>query len=458
MRNLTLNLKQKAKAFWQNNKGKWWLWLIVWLLVSIVLLKYDRRTLTIELKFMSWGIIGLLGFILCVYFTIKSKSTRKKMILAYVSIIPLCLFIGEIYAYFYLQMDNKKAKIKTECETLSEGGYNNSMTEADIVGYKSKIKNESFTSHRILKESGETIYNVIYTNDENANRITPNNNTKSNKCLLLFGDSFTYGEGLNDNETLAFFINETNDKAFRIYNFGLHGYGPHNALALLKSGEVERVLEKQCSEMIAIYESLPGHIARANLFSEWELSNKKSPKFKLINNELIWINNPLNSASKPRKRSFTERLNDSIEYRKQKSYLYELFAKPNEYKYSEKYNETYFAIMQEMRAELKAKFNSDLLFLLWDSNNLSKDLEIKESNAIIKWLESVDLPYFLISQMISDYKQDRLKYGIHTCDLHPNALANEKIAEFLAEKIKNGEIKSYPVKQNHTQKDKNDTK
>ena len=58
--------------------------------------------------------------------------------------------------------------------------------------------------------------------------------------------------------------------------------------------------------------------------------------------------------------------------------------------------------------------------------------------------------------MIEDYPQDlervkrgdydNFKYRVSRWDTHPNALANQKIAEFLAHKIKNGEIKSYKIK------------
>lgn len=200
--------------------------------------------------------------------------------------------------------------------------------------------------------------------------------------------------------------------------------------------------------IIAIYESLPTHIARTNGFSPWEQNNKTAPRFRIENQKALWINPPryLAQDSIKKKRDFKQRLNDSFQYCKEKSYLYKLFYKPNEYQYKEQYNDLFFAVLDGMRDELRAQFGADLVFLLWDSNNLSKELEIRESDAIIKRLKSNDMRYFLISQMIDDYKQNRLKYGIHTCDTHPNALANEKIAEFLARKIKNGEIKSHKIK------------
>lgn len=287
--------------------------IIAFITISLIVLKYDKKQITLNL--MSLGLIGLL----CVAFAVRAKSSRAKLILAYVSVLPLCLFIGEIYAFFYLKYSSKKVDL-SECQTTSEGSYNESMTENNIVGYKSEVINDTIKSHRILKNNNETIYNVIYTNDKNGLRATPNNNLDSKQCLLLFGDSFTYGEGVNDDETLPFYINKKSKRQYRIYNFGFHGYGAHQALALLKSGAVKKVLskDKKCDAIIAIYESLPTHIARTNGFSPWEQNNKKAPRFRIENQKALWINPPryLAQDSIKKKRDFKQRLNNSFQSRK----------------------------------------------------------------------------------------------------------------------------------------------
>ena len=62
-----------------------------------------------------------------------------------------------------------------------------------------------------------------------------------------------------------------------------------------------------------------------------------------------------------------------------------------------------------------------------------------------KWIKAI---VWIIGD---DYKEDlervkngdfeHFKYRISRWDIHPNALANEKIAEFIAAQIKNGTIK-----------------
>lgn len=431
-------MQQKIKNFLKNSKC---LWIVIWALLSIFLLQFDRRVVTLQL--MSWTLIGFFGFVLCVFLVIKINGTRKKLFFVYVGILPLCLFIGEIYAYWQIH----KPASADSADIV--GSYPNYYWSDDaIVGYKAK-PNAKGESSRINSKTNEVIYKVTYSTNKNGWRITPNSNEESKQCFLFFGDSFTYGEGVNNNETLEFHFGEATNRIYRIYNFAFHGYGPHQALALLQSGEVKRVLEGdgKCDEVIGLYESLPGHIARANLFSSWERENKNSPKFVLENGNLVWANENKNEAIP----TGMKRIKRSIRLRLEKSYLWQLFFRT--YKFNSAYNDLYFAILKKIQAELKTQFNANFVLFLWDSNNLSKDLEKQESSAITEWLKTSGITHFFMSQVASDYAQNRLKYGIHSADLHPNSFANQKIAEFLAEKIKKGEIKALPVQQTFSAKD-----
>ncbi|RDU66303.1 hypothetical protein [Helicobacter equorum] len=215
----------------------------------------------------------------------------------------------------------------------------------------------------------------------------------------------------------------------KVFNFGFHGYGNHQALALLKSGEVMRITQ-DCKDYTVFYESIPGHIRRANGFSDWEDLN--APRFHL-GNTLTWTNEHKTFWTKIHNKIFT--------ILKNKSYLFKILLP--RYTYNKQYNELYFAILQEINSLLQVQFHTELHFLLWDTNNLSDDTEIAESQAIIEWLAHQDIDAFLVSEILPQYMHNRLQYALHTCDTHPNALANELIAKFLAHKIQSREITTH---------------
>ena len=86
---------------------------------------------------------------------------------------------------------------------------------------------------RRLTPGGEEIYHVVYTIGADGFRVTPNNPTAGPVDVNFFGGSFVFGEGVEDNETLPFYFRELAG-GVRVKNYGFHGYGLHQALALLE--------------------------------------------------------------------------------------------------------------------------------------------------------------------------------------------------------------------------------
>lgn len=104
----------------------------------------------------------------------------------------------------------------------------------------------------------------------------------------------------------------------------------------------------------------------------------------------------------------------------------------------------YFGILERIDEELKAR-GAGFYIVYWDYDMHAQFLD-KYDNAVIGFLNEAQIPYATLSQIIGeDYKEDlervkrgdleHFKYRISRWDTHPNALANEKIAEFLAKRI-----------------------
>ncbi|WP_104718393.1 SGNH/GDSL hydrolase family protein [Helicobacter trogontum] len=412
---------------------------IIWIIISLLITKFDRTAkMLFGFSIMSFIWISILLLLLFIYCAIRAKSQSTKIILSYLSILPICIIIGEAYSFYNLQ--NKDIDTKN-CNVKSSGIYaTDYYIPNEVTGYRAK-PNIIATARMINQKDDSVIYDISYDINEFGWRKTQSSNDNSRQCFLFFGDSFTIGEGLNNNESLPFYFGQQVD--MKIYNFGFHGYGPHQALALLLSGEVKRTI-KDCDEVIALYESLPRHISRANGFSPWEIGTK-APRFKINGEKLEWLDTTTNKKSK-----FAR----SIEHRLEQSYLYKFLQSRDTYKYDEKYNNLYFAIMLEMQKELKTQLNAPLYVLLWDSNNLSDELEVQESNAITQWLETTfnnDIAtmgggYMLASNILQNYKIARENYSINKCEQHPNAIANKELAKFLALNLKDSIIQTNRIK------------
>lgn len=449
---------------------------LIFIAFSLVILSLDGAEIK-QLHLVPFGIIGFVAFGLCVFGAIKCKNAKVKLFLAYFCVVPLCLGIAE----FWLFLQGDRAE----------------MTQPhEILGYKNT---PLYDGRAIYKVDDKIVYDVHYKHDEYGNRITPNNNLDSKKCLAIYGGSFAYGAAVDERETLESFLAKELPE-YKLMNFGIGGAGANTALARLEF-QIDSKILIQCEELIAIYEAIPHHIYRAygahlgpnyqfdskgipqywgtykqNTYERMRFFEKELPKilpqpqqptrdisiFRTINNEfkdIVRLKGKLNKSYI--KQQFSAKINSlkSGDMLKWDSYKKGVSSSPDYVKFPTDKINLYFAVVKKMQQELLTQYGIPLYIVVWDysihAQFFDKYDEILKAN-----FRKMNVPFWSVSEIIEDYPQDlervksgdfNLKYCVSRWDTHPNALANQKIAEFLAYKIKNGEIKSY--KTIHSQKD-----
>jgi len=108
----------------------------------------------------------------------------------------------------------------------------------------------------------DLIYDVTYDTNEDALRVGPPETGESPRdCVFFFGCSYTFGEGVENDETLPYRVGVKAAGRYSARNFAYSGYGPHQMLAAIESGLVDRTA--RCDPKVAIYQSHPHHVARA---------------------------------------------------------------------------------------------------------------------------------------------------------------------------------------------------
>lgn len=124
-------------------------------------------------------------------------------------------------------------------------------------GYKPKPDSKVSAIRKAF--DGTLIYSVHYSTDEFSRRITPMENKEDrDRFIIFFGCSFTFGEGLEDNQTLPFFTGELLP-CYEPYNYGYSGYGPQNMLVRLREPNFPSQIKQRKGVMIYS----PAHVSRA---------------------------------------------------------------------------------------------------------------------------------------------------------------------------------------------------
>lgn len=447
------------------------LYALAFAVFCLVILSLDGAKME-QLHLVPFGLIAFVLFVVCVFGAWRVKNSRLKLFLAYFSVIPLCLGIAEFWLFF---------------------NFNKIMTQPhEILGY---ANTPLYNGKAKLIVDDKVVYDISYTHDGYGNRITPNNNKNSKKCIAIYGGSFAYGIAVDNNETLAYFLaKELPD--FHLLNFGIGATGAHTVLARLEF-QIDSEILAQCDELISIYEAIPHHIHRAYgalLGPNYQLNVKNEPAYwgtykkDEYAHTRFHYKTPPKITPKPqheqkhisalKKFSFYVKNMFKFKGMLDKSYIKQATLKkqisftskeilgwynngqqfdsnPDFVKFAPNEIGLYFAIVKRIQEELQAQYGMSLYIVLWDYDMLALFFD-KYDTTLKANFRQMGVPFWTLSEMIEDYPQDlerikrgdydNFKYRVSRWNTHPNALANEKIAEFLATKIKNGEIKSHKIK------------
>jgi hypothetical protein len=126
---------------------------------------------------------------------------------------------------------------------------------------------------------GKTVFDVTYTILPDSTRATPSVPAGSDTYIFL-GDSFMFGEGLGDDDTLpSQFVRETGYQAHAV-NFSASGWGPNHWVRALEAGLLDHYRTAPVKAVVTWI--IPAHLARVTGDGSWLGS---SPRYVLQNGQ-----------------------------------------------------------------------------------------------------------------------------------------------------------------------------
>jgi hypothetical protein len=122
--------------------------------------------------------------------------------------------------------------------------------------------------------SNNIIYDAQYTIDANLNRKVLS--VPTGPLVAFFGDSFTFGTGLEDAQTLPQIFAELYARKIGVGNFAFPGYGPQQFLRALETDLYDKLLRGRAR--LFVYETGAFHISRAACIDGFML---RAPRYVL---------------------------------------------------------------------------------------------------------------------------------------------------------------------------------
>ncbi len=337
--------------------------------------------------------ISLLWFLGCLAVVLTSKSNIQL----------LALYTGTAILTFGLY------------EAYLSGWF--SEQSPDLINFS--ISNPAyFQTHRLLgavpkkdirvtaqKPYGnEVFYNVKYTIDKNGLRRGFNHRHRPETAILFFGGSFTFGEGVNDDETMPYRVEEKG--GFKAFNFGFHGYGPHQMLAVLENN-LEQTIIANASPRYAVYQAIFDHVARCAGRAWWDQSG---PRYSLNERGKAIYQGPFQNFLIA---SFITVITRSNFVRKWLSSWGQTISIAD--------IDLFVNIVDKSRNLFEERYGGKFYVLLWpDNSHFYKE--------ILSRLKTRQIAVIKIDDILSDMDKYRINVPYEN---HPNKSAHEKIADYL---------------------------
>ena len=336
-------------------------------------------------------------FILLFFLTIAClliyRSNNK-----YIYIIISCFFITFFLFDIIIKTKHPNSayitKTEIEYEVNEHYGYHPKKNR--------KFNEEIYYKNNLFKKNNYTINNFGHRKVGNSTKIIDN-------CIIFHGGSNIFGQSLNDNETLPFYVKSSLNNKYNVFNFAFNGYGPHQFLSKLENNYIEEL--SSCSNSIIIYLFIADHIGRTAGKRSW---GDKSPRYVLQKKELIqkgfFSNYPYKIIMKIRKN-----------FRNSKTLS--LFF--NLDKVSKKDKKVLLEILKQIELEVKKKFNkSEFIYIIWNNHNFA----LSEINKFFK-----NSSYIIVDDLnLSENIKNNMIHG----DNHPTREYNFIVAKELEKKIK----------------------
>jgi hypothetical protein len=365
-------------------------------------------------------LIFALGFLLLLALAwLRRGGTRIVAInLAFVAL-AFSLFEG------YLQVSDsiaaRRAALSPTAHAVAEGAgtsragsyLDRFLADDPALGYRILPAERRLES--VLKRAdGSVIYDVTYSLDGNGMRVTPEG---APPTIYFLGDSFTFGEGVDDGETLpASYERLTGQRAI---NLGVPGYGPHQVLRLI---ELHRPAALGlASPDVAVLTLLTGHVERVAGRSPWDTHG---PHYEAVAGRAVYQGPymPFTPAAAPPPSRLEHLLASWRTYQRLAAAWRQRAAEASHAADRDRL----LAVVLETRRQLRERDHVEMITVLWDtipSNSAADAAWLAER------LKASGIPLLQVSRDLPELAEPRFYID---GDGHPQGTAYAKVAAALA--------------------------
>ncbi|HTL47099.1 MAG TPA: hypothetical protein VL688_03445 [Verrucomicrobiae bacterium] len=264
--------------------------------------------------------------------------------------------------------------------------------------------------------TGNSIYDVTYSVDDLSRRITPVDKTEGRgRHLIFFGCSFTYGEGLQDDQTIPA-RTAARARGFMPYNYAFHGHSPTDMLRKLQSKTLPGEVAEKNGDLAYIF--IDAHLQRVvgsmRLSTSW---GKNRLHYELGPRDELVLKGDFQHSRPVLNRIYTTL---------SKSALLKFLKIDFPPRFTRRHYHLTARVIEESARLYKEQFPGGNFFVvIYPGSLFGKPLARELTSAGIQILDYSDL-----------FNTGDLSYVLSPEDLHPSAKADDAVAARLARDLR----------------------
>ena len=362
-----------------------------------------------------WGAFSLAAA--CVGAERMTRPIRIRAL--WVNLAVLCFTFGVAEAYFWVNEPLVRQMQYSEGFFLSDETLGYRPAAGRILSHRANVRDE-------------LLFQVQYTiNQDGLREAMPADAAQpaGDACLVFFGDSFTFGEGMPDQHTMPAQVWRKLQGTTRVVNFGFLGYGPHQMLASLQDGRLES--QGRCRPSHVIYQAIPTHVSRAAGLESWDTHG---PRYVLDDTAHVRRAGRFDEARGQmlldRYRKWHQQFPRQIKAALEQSALDRLLLRSHR-AVGQQDVALFIGIIEEAKTFVERTYpGAQFHIVFWD---FEEDLPVVDQ--VQQQLRNHNVAVHPVSTILPNFPADERRYEISPYDRHPNAMAHEMIADFIAHRL-----------------------
>ncbi len=255
-------------------------------------------------------------------------------------------------------------------------------------------------------------YDVTYTIDPNGHRMTTGSDDPAADNVLFMGWSFTFGKGLNDDQTLPQLFSDATGRRYNVVNFGVPGYGLHQEVRALELGLPEPFLKQ--GKRYIVYSAIADHARRAGGAYTWAV---QGPAYSLGADGVARFYGNLHSVA----------MGMVITTMTRSAFLAHFVVERLIRTADFDPLPLYVGLVKRARQVAEQKYHAPFVMIFWDDETDGSD-----EPRLRAMLDQEKIRYIPITSIIPDLVKNAEAYRVTRVDGHPSEAANRLIAAYLA--------------------------